>query len=128
MTISTLRPALATGLIAGALTLTLVEPALAQTANIEGVLQKVVDMLTGEVARLLAIIAVIVVGIAWMFGYLDAGTGSMIAAAVAGGAAGVGVLLRMYGNRFLGVFSKKRRVQAEQDREALLGASSADDA
>ncbi len=71
MTISTLRPALATGLIAGALTLTLVEPALAQTANIEGVLQKVVDMLTGEVARLLAIIAVIVVGIAWMFGYLD---------------------------------------------------------
>jgi type IV secretion system protein VirB2 len=71
MTSSTLRPALATGLIAGVLTLTLVEPALAQAANIEGVLQKVVDMLTGEVARLLAIIAVIVVGIAWMFGYLD---------------------------------------------------------
>ncbi len=71
MTLSTLRPALATGLIAGVLTLTLVEPALAQAANIEGVLQKVVDMLTGEVARLLAIIAVIVVGIAWMFGYLD---------------------------------------------------------
>ena len=46
-------------------------PALAQAANIEGVLQKVVDTLTGEVARLLAIIAVIVVGIAWMFGYLD---------------------------------------------------------
>ena len=71
MTSSTLRPVLATGLIAGVLTLTLVEPALAQAANIEGVLQKVVDMLTGEVARLLAIIAVIVVGIAWMFGYLD---------------------------------------------------------
>jgi hypothetical protein len=63
-----------------------------------------------------------------MFGYLDAGTGSMIAAAVAGGAAGIGVLLRMYGNRFLGVFSKKRRVQAEQDREALLGAAASDDA
>jgi type IV secretion system protein VirB2 len=71
MTSSALRPALASGLIAGVLTLTLVEPALAQAANIEGVLQKVVDMLTGEVARLLAIIAVIVVGIAWMFGYLD---------------------------------------------------------
>ena len=71
MTSSTLRPTLATGLIAGVLTLTLVEPALAQAANIEGVLQKVVDMLTGEVARLLAIIAVLVVGIAWMFGYLD---------------------------------------------------------
>jgi hypothetical protein len=57
-----------------------------------------------------------------MFTYLDAGTGSMIAAAVAGGAAGIGVLLRMYGNRILGVFSKKRRLQAEQDREALVGA------
>jgi hypothetical protein len=57
-----------------------------------------------------------------MFTYLDAGTGSMIAAAVAGGAAGIGVLLRMYGNRILGVFSKKRRMQAERDREALVGA------
>jgi type IV secretion system protein VirB2 len=47
------------------------EPALAQTANIQGVLQNIVDMLTGEVARLLAILAVIIVGIAWMFGYLD---------------------------------------------------------
>ena len=46
-------------------------PAAAQTANLQGILQKVVDMLTGEVARLLAIIAVIIVGIAWMFGYLD---------------------------------------------------------
>ena len=36
MTSSTLRPALATGLIAGILTLILVEPALAQAANIEG--------------------------------------------------------------------------------------------
>ena len=71
MTSSPFRPALAVGLIAGFVILALIEPALAQTANIEGVLQKVVDMLTGEVARLLAIIAVIVVGIAWMFGYLD---------------------------------------------------------
>ena len=28
-------------------------------------------MLTGNVARLLATLAVIIVGIAWMFGYLD---------------------------------------------------------
>ena len=45
--------------------------ALAQTANIEGVLQNIVTMLTGNVARLLATLAVIIVGIAWMFGYLD---------------------------------------------------------
>jgi hypothetical protein len=62
-----------------------------------------------------------------MLSYLDAGTGSMIAAAIAGGAAGVGVLLRMYGNRFLGVFSKKRRVRAERDRDALVGATADND-
>ena len=45
----------------------------------------------------------------------------MIIAAFAGGVAGVGVLLRMYGNRFLGIFSKKRREQAKQDAEALVG-------
>ena len=35
------------------LSIALVEPALAQTANIEGVLQNIVNMLTGNVARLL---------------------------------------------------------------------------
>jgi type IV secretory pathway VirB2 component (pilin) len=53
------------------LSIALAEPALAQTANIEGVLQNIVTMLTGNVARLLATLAVIIVGIAWMFGYLD---------------------------------------------------------
>jgi type IV secretion system protein VirB2 len=53
------------------LSIALVEPALAQTANIEGVLQNIVNLLTGNVARLLATLAVIIVGIAWMFGYLD---------------------------------------------------------
>ena len=56
-----------------------------------------------------------------MVGYLDAGTGSMIAAAFAGGIAGIGVLLRMYGNRILGLFSKKRRAAAERAREELVG-------
>jgi hypothetical protein len=56
-----------------------------------------------------------------MIGYLDAGTGSMIAAALAGGVAGIGVLLRMYGNRILGVFSKKHRERAEQSRAELVG-------
>lgn len=59
-----------------------------------------------------------------MLSYLDAGTGSMIVAALAGGAAGVGVLLRMYGNRVLGVFSKKRRAEAERAQEELTGAPS----
>lgn len=57
--------------IAVVLSVALVEPAMAQTANIEGVLQNIVNMLTGNVARLLATLAVIIVGIAWMFGYLD---------------------------------------------------------
>lgn len=52
-------------------TIALAEPAFAQSANIEGVLQNIVDMLNGNVARLLAILAVIVTGIAWMFGYMD---------------------------------------------------------
>ncbi|MDH6261699.1 type IV secretory pathway VirB2 component (pilin) [Bradyrhizobium sp. BR13661] len=57
--------------MAAVLSIALVEPAMAQTANIEGVLQNIVNMLTGNVARLLATLAVIIVGIAWMFGYLD---------------------------------------------------------
>lgn len=49
--------------------LAITEPASA--AGIESVLQKVVDMLTGTAARLLAICAVVIVGIAWMFGFMD---------------------------------------------------------
>jgi len=66
-----LRACAASATMAAVLTLLVVEPALAQTANIEGVLQNIVTMLTGNVARLLATLAVIIVGIAWMFGYLD---------------------------------------------------------
>ena len=54
-------------------------------------------------------------------GYLDPGSGSMILAAVAGGLAGVAVLLRLYWNRFLGLFSARRRQAAEQARAELLG-------
>jgi hypothetical protein len=56
-----------------------------------------------------------------MFAYLDAGTGSMIAAALAGGLAGIGVLLRMYGNKILGIFSKDRRAKADEARSELAG-------
>lgn len=49
--------------------LALVEPAAA--AGIQDVLQKIVEMLQGGIIRLLAILAVIIVGIAWMFGFMD---------------------------------------------------------
>jgi type IV secretion system protein VirB2 len=49
----------------------LAEPAFAQAAGIESILQNVVDMLTGNIFRLIATIAVIIIAIAWMFGYMD---------------------------------------------------------
>ncbi|HEV2603755.1 MAG TPA: TrbC/VirB2 family protein [Microvirga sp.] len=52
-------------------TLGMTETAFAQAANIQSMLQNIVNALTGEIARLLAIIAVILVGLAWMFGALD---------------------------------------------------------
>ena len=60
----------AVGTIALATSLILVQPAFA-SANVEGLLQNVVDMLTGNTARLLAVLAVVVVGILWMFGLFD---------------------------------------------------------
>ncbi|MBB5747079.1 TrbC/VirB2 family protein [Brevundimonas variabilis] len=65
-----LRRSCAVGAIAVATTLMSVQPAFA-SANVEGLLQNVVDMLTGNTARLLAILAVVVVGILWMFGLFD---------------------------------------------------------
>lgn len=59
------------GTMATLFSLALIEPGFAQAGGIESVLQNIVNMLQGNVARLLAIIAVIIVGIAWMFGYLD---------------------------------------------------------
>jgi len=72
MTVRTaaLRQTCAAVVLAGAASLILVQPAFAQ-ANIEGLLQNVVDMLTGNTARLLAVLAVVVVGILWMFGLFD---------------------------------------------------------
>lgn len=67
---ATIRRLGAVGAIALASSLILVQPALA-SANVEGLLQNVVDMLTGNTARLLAVLAVVVVGILWMFGLFD---------------------------------------------------------
>lgn len=58
-------------MIAATLVLATIEPAFAQAAGIENVLQNIVDMLTGNIARLLAVIAIIVICISWMFGYMD---------------------------------------------------------
>ena len=66
-----LRPFAASTLMAAALVALMVEPAFAQSAGIETVLQNIVDMLTGNIAKLLAVIAVIIICIAWMFGYMD---------------------------------------------------------
>jgi type IV secretory pathway VirB2 component (pilin) len=70
MTISR-RHAIVLGLVAITLTIAFAEPASAQTANVEKVLQNIVDALTGNIAKLLATLAVIITGLAWMFGYLD---------------------------------------------------------
>ncbi|OAE49209.1 TrbC/VirB2 family protein [Agrobacterium tumefaciens] len=68
---SPIRSAATSSVIAAAVLVTMVEPAFAQAAGIETVLQNIVDMLTGNIAKLLAVIAVIVICIAWMFGYMD---------------------------------------------------------
>jgi type IV secretion system protein VirB2 len=52
-------------------------PALAQTAgglgagNLGSFIQNIIDLLTNNVIRGLAVLAVIVTGVAWMFGHVD---------------------------------------------------------
>jgi len=68
---SRIQPVFASSMMAAAIVVMMVEPAFAQAAGIETVLQNIVTMLTGNIAKLLAVIAVIVICIAWMFGYMD---------------------------------------------------------
>lgn len=56
--------------LACAVSLVAAGPAFA-SANVEGLLQNVVDLLTGNTARLLAVLAVVIVGVLWMFGLFD---------------------------------------------------------
>ena len=56
-----------------------------------------------------------------MFGYLDAGSGSVIVAALAGGLAGIAVLMKLYWHRILGVVSPKHRREAAAARAKLVG-------
>jgi hypothetical protein len=60
-----------------------------------------------------------------MFAYLDGATGAMLVSAFAGGAAGIGVLFRMYGHRLLGVVSKKHRARADEAQAQLLADAAA---
>ncbi|MBS0412277.1 MAG: TrbC/VirB2 family protein [Proteobacteria bacterium] len=61
--------------LAAGFSLMLADPALAQTAgsggNIGTFIQNIVNLLNNNVIRGLAVIAIIVTGIAWMFGHLD---------------------------------------------------------
>lgn len=57
-----------------------------------------------------------------MLAYLDAASGSVIIAAIAGGTAGIAVLFKMYGNRILGVVSPTRRAAAKEAKAQLTGA------
>lgn len=45
----------------------------------------------------------------------------MVVAAFAGGAAGIGVLFKLYWHRLAGVFSKRHRAEAEAARAKLIG-------
>ena len=59
-------------LIAVVFSVVMVEPAFAQSlGGAETILQTIVDALTGNIARLIAIIAAVVIGFAFMFGYVD---------------------------------------------------------
>ena len=68
---SRIRAFAAPSAMAFAVVTMLVEPAFAQAAGIETILQNVVDLLQGNIFRLFATIAVILIALAWMFGYMD---------------------------------------------------------
>lgn len=59
-------------LMAAILSVVLVEPAAAQSlGGAESILETIVDALTGNIARLIAVIACIFIGFAFLFGYVD---------------------------------------------------------
>ncbi len=57
-----------------------------------------------------------------IIGYLDAGTGSLIASVVVGGAASLAVFIKMFGLRIAAVFSPKKRERLAAIRAAGTGA------
>lgn len=65
------RPALALALLAGAALAASPAHAQAVGGDIGGFIQNIIDLLNSGVVRGLAVIAVIVTGIVWMFGHID---------------------------------------------------------
>ena len=61
----------AAALLIGISTMLMMAPAYAQFTRVNTVLQNIINAVTGSTGRLVAIIAVCVVGLAWMFGLLD---------------------------------------------------------
>ncbi|MBP7817095.1 MAG: TrbC/VirB2 family protein [Phenylobacterium sp.] len=61
--------------LVGLVALATASPAFAQSAgvggNIGAFIQNIIDLLNSNVIRGLAVIAIIITGIAWMFGHLD---------------------------------------------------------
>jgi len=61
--------------LAGIVALAAASPAFAQTTGVGGnigtFIQNIIDLLNSNVIRGLAVIAIIITGIAWMFGHLD---------------------------------------------------------
>jgi hypothetical protein len=55
-----------------------------------------------------------------MLAYLDAGTGSVLVAAFAGGVAGIAVLFKMFWHRILGVISPRHRAAAAEAKAQLV--------
>lgn len=75
MTSRTLRRTAGYVALAGVFALAAVNPAFAQTTavggNVGAFIQNIVNLLNSNVIRGLAVIAIIVTGVAWMFGHLD---------------------------------------------------------
>lgn len=71
----------ATALIAAAFALMALDPAMAQGTgglSAETMLQNIVNIFTGTVGRIIAVIAVIVTGVSMMYGALDRNAGGRI--------------------------------------------------
>lgn len=76
MTAPIVRRYAGSALLTGLFVLVAAEPAFAQSSggvggNIGTFIQNIIDILNSSVIRGLAIIAIILTGIAWMFGHLD---------------------------------------------------------
>ena len=55
-----------------------------------------------------------------MIAYLDASSGSLLVAALAGGFAGLAVLFKFFGHKFLGIFSPRHRAAARAAKDELV--------